>query len=77
MTKFLAAAALCLATLPCLAQEAKPIDPRLVAPLVAAQAAELQLRDALLRALQEDAQRREREWAEYSQPLWKAPAPAE
>lgn len=55
------------------ASAAEP-DPRVVGPLVQFLQANISLDEALIKALREDAQKREAEWAEYSKPLWQPPA---
>lgn len=55
-----------------LAQQ-QPVDPRIATPLVNTLHAEVELRDAMIKILQEDAAKREKDWAAYSAPLWQAP----
>lgn len=62
-------AALLLVATPALAQQPPP-DPRIAGPLIDALRAELALRDAAIKAMQEDVAKREKEWAEYSRPIW-------
>lgn len=68
------AAAVVLFALPALAQN-QAIDPRLAEPLIRTQQAEIALRDAIIKAMHEDAAKREAEWAEYAKPLWQQPEP--
>jgi hypothetical protein len=71
----LALAALILAG-PAFAQSQPPqVDPRLAAPMIGALRAEVSLRDEAIKALAEDAAKREAEWAQYSKPLWQSPEP--
>ena len=77
--RYALALALMVAAPPAMAQAPQPAplpDPRIVREQLAAQAAELKLQEALLRAITQDAQRREQQWAEYSRSLWAAPEPA-
>lgn len=68
MRRILIAAAVL--ALPVAAMAQQSIDPRIAAPMVAAQQAEIALRDAAIKAMQQDAAKREAEWAEYAKPLW-------
>jgi hypothetical protein len=58
-------------TLPALAQQTT--DPRIAGPMIAAMQAEIALRDAAIKAMQEDATKRDAQWAEYSKSLWEKP----
>lgn len=57
--------------LPIEAQQAP--DPRIAGPMITAMQAEIALRDAAIKAMQEDATKRDAQWAEYSKPLWEKP----
>lgn len=48
----------------------QPVDARIASELVEAQAAEIALANKLIAVLREDMAKRERDWAEYSRPLW-------
>jgi hypothetical protein len=82
----ISAFSLSLLTFPALAQQHSPppspaqpqqqqtveIDPRITKQAIAAMQAMLELKDAQLKAMQEDAQKREHDWAEYSKSLWQS-----
>jgi hypothetical protein len=68
--RWLAILAMLVWAAPALAQK---IDPRVADQTVVALQALLALREAELKALQEDMKRREADWAAYSEPLWKTP----
>ncbi len=59
-----AAFLLILAALPAMAQQSS-IDPRLAGPAVTAMQAEVALREAIIKVLQEDATKREQEWKDW------------
>lgn len=56
---------------PAFAQQAP--DPRIAGPMITAMQAEIALRDAAIKAMQEDATKRDAQWAEYSKSLWEKP----
>jgi hypothetical protein len=71
MKAVLLAAVLGLVAVPAHAQQTT--DPRIAGPMIAAMQAEIALRDAAIRAMQEDATKRDAQWAEYSKSLWEKP----
>lgn len=73
VSRLLIIAALLLATSPALAER---FDSRIVNEIATAKTAEVALLEAAMRALVDDAKKREAEWAEYSKPLWQIPDPA-
>lgn len=74
MTRLFLVAILAGIAFPAFAQMQPPtpsVDPRLAYPMVQAMQAMLALREAEMKALKEDAAKREADWAAYSAPLWK------
>lgn len=72
MNRLVGALALCLVSLPALAQQVSTppaSDEQLQQLMIRTLRAELELANAL-------ATRREAEWAQYSKPLWQPPEPA-
>jgi hypothetical protein len=61
--------------IPSLAFAQQPqVDPRIASSALNALQAMIALRDAEIKALQEDATKRDSDWANYSKPLWQPPA---
>jgi hypothetical protein len=60
---------------PAFAQSQPPpqqVDQRIAAPMIGALRAEAALRDEAIKALAEDAAKREAEWTQYSKSLWQS-----
>lgn len=67
------AAALLMRVSAALAQQ-QQIDSRIAAPLINTLQAKVQLQDVMIKILEEDAAKREKDWASYSKSLWDKPA---